>query len=248
MMSFWVALFFASTAFAGGSIGDLGNYNVQLPFDVATEALCFKNYDPHAGPWPLKQIGAKHGICQGIVSVARAFKYNASFNCQGQRISRAQAKVKLDRIMKLHARGRSEQVGIDGYCNLQEFCASNRAMLEWKATYVNAAIAISPLLGKVWAFHRGATAKTQLRNMKAVIKIRDELDAGKTPLLAVAWHVVLVTGMRVSTLWNGDHRADLTVYDPNHNDSKDIWSYVIARDFKRTIGEGAIFVISPRGR
>jgi len=199
---------------------------LSLPYQPATDALCFKNADPalaDAGIPILGKLGAKQGVCQGMAEVTAAFLENAKFAPDlPSTESEQEANTLIARLLAFHRNHARGLVMINGSKNLKEFCEKNKKQLMRAAILENAEIAaeqILPLLPEFFTVKkgnlRGLADQEQLAT--ALSQLEASLKVGQYPLMLYYKHVVMVTGMK-ELISDSAREIQVTVYDSNRPD------------------------------
>lgn len=216
---------------------------IVLPFDMAKDALCFKNGDPElakTGIPILGSLGANKGVCQGMAGIAAAFRENVEFLPGAEPDSPKAVARSLDRAVSANRAGSRKKIEIRGYASVFDLCRANRIAFLRKAIWVNADIGVKDIfLAHYGAFQRlkkdpigsksdALSLRRQLRDHLA--DAVSELREGKYPLLLYFSHVVLVRGYRDVAEASGRRRVDLEVYDSNHPEALRTISIPIAAD------------------
>ncbi len=220
--------------------------NTQLPFDIKKDALCFGNSGFTGGSFPLQNIANGYGACQGMVGLSRAFKLYARFRCDGEKLNRAQVLGKITQLRQIQRQNCSQTVDIPGYCSLKDLCYDHRGLLESQAIDVNAELAVRKILPDLPYLLMGATRETPKRNVATLQTLLRELRKGRYPLMHYAYHVVMVTGLKiVKPVGSDGFEAVLTLYNPNYPDTVDERRFKLNADMSETINEQPVFPLIP---
>lgn len=258
MFRLFAGLVFASFIGSAHAGSDRVLVDVSLPFDLSTDALCFKNGDPDlakTGIPILGSLGVKKGVCQGIAGISAAFRENAEFFPNAPADSAASVARKMTRTLRAKRVGSRERISFRGHSSLAALCRANRMAFLKKSVWLNTDIAVKDIVPIYGSFSR--LKKTPLRNFRDPEALRRQLAAnlaealselreGRYPLLLYFSHVVLVRGYTDSVAADGSRRIELGIYDSNHPDALRTISLPISPDGLPSAENSMIWILTHR--
>jgi hypothetical protein len=212
---------------ASAGAAERSRIDVELPFEMSKDALCFKNGDPDlakTGIPVLGKLGVKKGVCQGIAAISGALRENAEFVPNAPADAPSEIERKLASAVAANREGSRAKIQIMGFSSVEALCQANRMAFLKKAVWLNSEIIVSDILPVYLQFSRlkKAPIETQknpeaLRRQLAdtLAQTLAELREGRYPLLMFFSHVVLVRGYHDVLDEDGSRRIDLEVYDSN---------------------------------
>lgn len=239
----WISLT-GFSAFAGD-----GDASHDSGFSLERDGLCFindaKSFTGKA-IWPLHDFAVKHGACQGLDGIARAFFLNAKFTCEGEKPDAGESQLALRHVLRLQRADCREKIEISGYCSLREFCAAHRPTLERQSIYENAFLTLRDTAKYHFLLKAGPYKGSPERDVLALKSFQRHLAEGRTAFLLYPRHVVQVISMTTQA------KADvidivLRIYDPNENRRTLTRTYRVDKDFTHTIDNKLpIFDVTPK--
>ena len=215
----------------------------ELPFDIQTDALCFKNSEPDLAKTGIPvfgYVGMKKGVCQGIAGISAAFRENVEFEPAAVPESASTAVRLINLAVRMNREHRRAKVTVHGYRDLMDFCRANRMAFLRKSIEMNAKIGLSDIVfPHLLQFER--LKKTPIGSQKHPEALRrqlaetlataqSELREGRYPLLLYFSHVVLLRGLHEVKDASGARQIDLEIYDSNHPESLQTVSVTLAAD------------------
>lgn len=197
--------------------------SAATPFQLSTDSLCFQNADPRLKQYgPLGQLGSNQGVCQGMAGIAGAFYEMGSFDPSRPKPAAKQAQEIIDRFIRRHAGGCSNQEVVPGYESLRQFCEANTEIFLKRSISYNASIAVIEILPKLPQFFilksKPIRSERHRRQLHATVQgLIKKLNSGRAPLVMVYSHVTNVIGVSELRFPSGRKNVTLTTYDSNNN-------------------------------